>query len=94
MTTGSVNDKRSRCPFSNRSVEKVERVLEMFIRSLQKSAHQAARESRLTRHTILSMLHKELHYRPWNLHYEQELKPADCNRRMEYGELKYEWCLC
>ena len=63
MTTGSVNDKRrSGRPFTSPSAEKVERVQEMFMRSLQKSTHPAARKSRQTRHIILSVLHKELSY--------------------------------
>ena len=46
MTTDSVNDKRkSRHPFTSRSAETVERMLEMFRHSLQKSTHQAAHES-------------------------------------------------
>ena len=49
----------------------------MFMRSLQKSTHQAARESKLTKHMMLSVLHKELNYHPWNPYYVQELQPAD-----------------
>ena len=65
MTTGSVNDeRRSGCPFTSRSAEKVERVLEIFMRNLQKSTEQAVRKSRQTRHSILSALYKELNYRP------------------------------
>ena len=46
MTTGSVNDKRrSGRPFTSPSAEKVEIVLEMYVGSLQKSTHQAARDS-------------------------------------------------
>ena len=52
------------------------------MRSLQKSTHEAVCESRSTKHAILSVLHKELNYRPWNSHYVQELKPADCDRKM------------
>ena len=60
ITTGSVNDKRrSRRPFTSRSAEKVERVLEVFARSLQKTTHHAAYECRLIRHTILSVLHRK-----------------------------------
>ena len=54
-TTSSVNDKRSGRSITSRLAEKVERVLETFIRNLQKSIHQAARDSRSTRHPILSM---------------------------------------
>ena len=92
MTTGSMNDKRrSSHPFTSRSAERVERVLETFMHSLQKSTHQAARKSRLIKHTILSVLHKKLHYHPWDPHYVPELKPADYVRRMEYGELMLGW---
>ena len=52
------------------------------MRSLQKSTHEAVCESRSTKHAILSVLHKELNYRPWNSHYVQKLKPADCDRKM------------
>ena len=96
QSLSSVNDKRrSGRPFTSPSAEKMEIVLEMYVRSLQKSTHQAARDSRLTRHTTQSMLHKKLNYRPWNPHYEHERKPADCDRRMEYGELMLGWhCVC
>ena len=69
----------------------MEKVLEMIIRSQQKSINQAARESRLTRHAILSVLPKELSYGPWNPHYVQELRPEDCDRTMEYGQLMLSW---
>ena len=45
MTTGSVNDKSSGRPSTERSAKKVKKVQEMFMCSLQKSACQAARES-------------------------------------------------
>ena len=61
------------------------------MRSLQKSTHQAARESKLARHATLLVLHEELNYSPWNPHYMQELKSADGDRRMEYGELMLGW---
>ena len=65
MTTGSVNDKRrSERLSTSRSAEKVERMLEMFMRSMQKSMHQAGCESRLTRQTTLSMFHKKSNYHP------------------------------
>ena len=93
MTAGFVSDKRRNgSPFTSRSAEKVERVLERFMRSLRKpTTHQAARESRLTRCTILFEWHKILNYRPWNPHYLQDLKPADCDCRIEYGELMLGW---
>ena len=92
MNTGSVNGKR-RCkhPFINRSVENVERVLEMWMHSLQKSTHQAAHESKLTRYVVLSMLHKELNGHLWNPHCMQELRPADCECRMECRGLMLGW---
>ena len=74
MIIGSVNGKRrSGRLITSRSAEKVGREQEMFVSNQQKSTHQGARESRLIRHTILSILHKELNYRPWNPHYVQEL---------------------
>ena len=82
--------KGARRNFKSRSAKKVER-LEMFMRSQQKSTHQAAHESRLTRHTILSILHKELNYSSCNSHYVQQLQPADCDHNMEYGELMLGW---
>jgi hypothetical protein len=33
------------------------------------------------------VLEKDLNFHPWKPHYEQELTPEDCDRRMEYGEL-------
>jgi len=37
------------------------------------------------------VLHKELNYHPLKPHYVQVLKPEDCDRRMEYGELMLGW---
>ena len=92
MTPGSVNDKRKRGrPFTSQSPAKVAKVQEMFDQSPQKSTRKAARESGLTRHTILNVLHKELNYHPWKPHFVQELKREDCDRRMEYGELMLGW---
>lgn len=92
MTTGSVKDmKRSGRPCTSRSEENVVAVQEMFTRSPKKSTRQAVRESGLTRHTVRTVLHKELNFRPWKPHYVQELKFEDCDRRMEYGELMLGW---
>ena len=67
MTTGSVNDKtRSGRPFTNRLAEKVERRQARSVDA--QTAHQPFCESKLTRHTIFSVLHKELNYRLWNPH--------------------------
>lgn len=38
---------------------------------------QAARESGLTRHTVLMVLHKELNNHPWKHHFVQELELED-----------------
>ena len=92
ITDGSVNNKRrSGHPFASRSAEKMDRVLEMFVRSLQKSTHQAAHEIRLAIHTAHSVLHKELNYSPWNPPLCEELKSADYDCRMEYEELMLSW---
>ena len=78
MTTGSVIDKRrSGRTFASRLAEKVERALEMFMRSLKKSAHPVARESKIIRYAILPKLHKELNYHPWNPYCVQTLKLVD-----------------
>eukprot|EP00106_Octopus_bimaculoides_P014260 XP_014781702.1 PREDICTED: uncharacterized protein LOC106877339 [Octopus bimaculoides] len=86
MTTGSVKDTRSDHLTTSRSAENVATV-QMSNRSLQKSTRQVTRESGLTRHTIRTVLRKELSFHPWKPHYAQELKPEDCNHRMEYGVL-------
>ena len=59
----------------------------MFMHSLQKSTRQAVRAKGLARHTVLTILHKELNYRSWKLRLVEELKPEDCDCNMEYGEL-------
>lgn len=92
MNTGSVVDiRRSGRPSTSRSDENVQRVQEMFTRSPQKSTRHAARESGLSRHTIRTVLKKELNFRPWKPHYCQQLSPEDCDHRMEYGELMLGW---
>ena len=63
----------------------------MFTRSPLKSTRQAARESALSRHTVLTVLKKDLNFRLRKPHYVQELTPEDCDRRMEYGELMLGW---
>jgi len=92
MTTGSVTDtRRSGRPSTSRSEENVALVRGMFTRSPRKSTCQAARESGLMRHTVLTVLKKVLNFHPWKPHYMQELTPADCDRRMEYVELMLGW---
>ena len=82
MTTRSVHDKRRRGrPSTSQSPATVAKVQEMFDQSPQNSTPQAARENGRTRHAILEVLHKELNYREWKLHYVQELKPEDCDQR-------------
>ena len=60
----------------------------MFMFSLHKSTHQAARECRLTRHPILSASHKKLGYSPWNPDYVHELNlqtvTAELNTKNRY----------
>ncbi|CAG0899630.1 unnamed protein product [Darwinula stevensoni] len=73
------------------SEENVQVVQDMFIRSPKKSTRQAARESGLTRHTIQTVLEKELNFRPWKPHSCQALSAEDCDRRMEYGEIMLAW---
>jgi len=63
----------------------------MFTRSPRKSTRQAAHESGLSRHTVLTVLKKDLNFRLRKPHYVQELTPEDCDRRMEYGELMLSW---
>ena len=63
MTAGSVNDRRKERAFIHKSIsEEGENSAGNLMRILQKSTHQAARNSGLTRHTILYVLHKELNY--------------------------------
>ena len=54
LTTGSVTDaRRSGRPSTSRSEENVALVRDMFTRSPRKSTRQAARESGLSRHTVV-----------------------------------------
>ncbi|CAG0903399.1 unnamed protein product [Darwinula stevensoni] len=63
MNTESVVDTRkSGRPSTSRSEENVQVVEEMFIRSPKMSTRQAARESVLIRHTIQTVLKKELNF--------------------------------
>lgn len=52
----------------------------MFNHSLQKSPYQTTRESGLTRHTIRTMLQKELNFRPWKHPLHAGRKPEECDR--------------
>lgn len=91
ITTGSVADsKRTGRPSTSRSEENIQIVREMFTRSPEKTTRQAARESGLTWHTVMTAL-KSLSFRPWKPHYCQEITPEDCDRRMEYGEIMLGW---
>jgi len=92
LTTGSVTDaRRSARPSTSRSGENVALVRDMFTRSPRKSTRQAALESGLSRHTVLTVLKKDLNFRPRKPHYVQELTPEDCDSRTEYGELILGW---
>ena len=92
LTTGSVTDaRRSGRPSTSRSEENEALVRDMFTPSPRKSTRQAARESGLSRHTVLTVLKKDLNFHPWNPHYVQELTSEDCDRRIEYGELMLGW---
>jgi len=82
---------RSGRPCTFRSEENVAFVRDMFIRSPRKSTRQAARQSGLSKHTVRTVLKKDLNFRPRKPHYVQELTPEDCDRRMEYGELMLGW---
>jgi len=88
LTTGSVtNARRSGRPSISRAEENVVLVRVMFTRSPRKSTRQAARESGLSRHTVRTVLKKDLNFHPRKPHYMQELTTEDCDLRMEYGEL-------
>jgi len=63
----------------------------MFTRSPRKSTRQAAREIGLSRRTVLTVLKKDLNFRPRKPHYVQKLTPEDSDCRMEYGELMLGW---
>ena len=63
MTAGSVNDRRKERAFIHKLISgEGKNSAGNLMRILQKSTHQAARNSGLTRHTILYVLHKELNY--------------------------------
>lgn len=92
LTTGSVLDaKRTGRPSTSRSEENIHCVKVMFDKSPSKSTRRAASESELTRHSILRVLHDDLHYHPWKPHYVQQLFPEDCDRRAEYCEMMLTW---
>ena len=92
MTTGSVKDApRSGRPSKSEAENDVELLREMFDKSPHKSTRQAARESGLSRHTVRTILKKELRYRPWKQHYCQKISAEDCDRRMEFAELTLGW---
>jgi len=92
LTAGSVTDaRRSGRPSTSRSEENVALVRDMFTRSQRKSTRQAAREIGLSRHTVRTVLKKDLNFRQRKPHYVQELTPEDCDRRMEYVELMLGW---
>jgi len=82
---------RNGSPSTSRSEENVAFVRDMFIRSRRKSTRQAARESGLWRHTVRTVIKKDLNFLPQKPHNVQELTPEDCDRRMEYGELMLGW---
>ncbi|CAG5020036.1 unnamed protein product [Parnassius apollo] len=91
MKTGSVADsKRTGRPSTSRSKENIKIVREMFTKSPYKSTCQAARESGLTRHTVMTSL-KSISFRPWKPRYCHEITPEDCDRRIEYGEIMLRW---
>ncbi|CAG5056457.1 unnamed protein product [Parnassius apollo] len=91
MKTGSVADsKRTGCPSTSRSEESIKIFREMFTKSPYKSTCQAARESGLTRHTVMIAL-KSISFRPWKPRHCHEITPEDCDRRMEYGEIMLRW---
>ena len=94
MTTGSVNDAPRSCrPSKSKDENDVELLCEMFDKSPNKSTREAARESGLSRHTVRTILKKELHYRPRKPHYCQKISAEDCDRRLEFAELMLDWHL-
>ncbi|CAG5059796.1 unnamed protein product [Parnassius apollo] len=77
MKTGTAADsKRTDRPSTSRSEENVKIVPEMFRRSPYKSTRQAACESGLTRHTVMTAL-KSPGFRAWKPHYCNEITPED-----------------
>ena len=86
LTTGSVTDaRRYGRPSTSRSEEDVALVRDIFTRNSLKSTRQAARESGLSRHTVRTVLKKDLNFRPLKHHYVQELTPENCDSRMDMG---------
>jgi len=78
LTTGSVTDaRRSGRPSTPRSEENLALVPDMITRSPRKSTRQAARESGLMRHTVRTVLKKDLNFCPRKPHYVQEPTPED-----------------
>ena len=92
LTTGSVTDARPEVAVHpHPDLRRTWRLCGMFIHSPRKSTRQAARKSGLWRHTVRTVLKKDLNFRPRKPHYVQELTPEDCDCRMEYGELMLGW---
>jgi len=83
---------RNGSPSTSQSEVNVAFVRGMFFRSPRKSTRQAARESGLSRHTVRTVLKKDLNFLPRKPHNVQELTSEDCNRRMEYGDLMLGCC--
>ena len=90
LTTGSVTDARPEVAVHpHPDLRRTWRLC--GIRSPRKSTRQAARESGLSKHTVCTVLKRDLNFRPRKPHYVQDLTPEDCDRRMEYGELMLSW---
>ena len=93
LTTGSVTDARPEVavhPHPNlRRTWRLGGICSSAARV--KSTHQGARESGLSRHTVCTVLKKDLNFLPRKPHYVQELTPEDCDRRIKYGELMLGW---
>jgi len=88
LTAGLVMDpRRIGRPSISQSKENVALVRVMFTHSQLKSSRQAARESGLSRHTLRTVLKKDLNFRLPKPHYIQELTPEDCDCRIQYVEL-------
>ena len=88
MTAGSVNDKiRSGRPFTSRSAEMAERVLEMFVRNLQKPLPQGARKKTFNTLRIAQGIKVSF--------MKSSLRAQAC--KIWVGivfTVKFEWCFC
>ena len=77
-TTGSIVKKKPPGPNKTvRTPENIERVRQALIRSPGRSARRHAREIRLSRESVRTILQKDFKFHPYNMYVIQELRATD-----------------